>query len=112
MSLYYTKGTDYNHIAEGIVAIVESWAEAGDDTYLSALSFGMMPNPLMEMVEKAYIKKIYQREAARFGMTVEQLEANLQGQSQKQMTEAVNEFMKELSLAILNVASRKEILVV
>jgi len=112
MSLDYTKGTDYFRIAEGIIDILESWAASGDDTYLNALAFGMMPNPLMEMVEKAFTDKIYEREAARFGVSVEQLKTHLQGTKQAEMKAAVDEFMRELSITILNVAARKDILLV
>lgn len=110
--IQYTKGTDYTQIAEGIVAILESQAESGDDTYLTALAFGMMPGPIMDMAEKAFRDRIYQREAAHFGLTAEHLKDILQGSQQKEMEAAVNEFMQELSVAILAVASRKEILVV
>lgn len=97
---------NYKAIAEGIFKMLEDMASKGDESYLTALAFGMMPAPLMQMAEKHFVEKLAEP-AVKIGCPKE-----LAIKAVRNNKAEIKEFNHSLTLAILNVAKENKNLVV
>ena len=96
---------DYKAIAKGIFSILQDMAEKGDESYLTALAFGMMPAPLMEMAEKQLVEKLA-APSIRYGFPKEMAIKAVKEEN------CVKEFGRKLAVALLGVAKENNNLVV
>lgn len=94
---------DYDAIARGIYKMIP-------ENYKAALAFGMCPAPFMELAEKEFKRKIVVSSMKRTGQTINEKEIEF-GISLLNK-DLVNEFNKELALALLREAKRNNALVV
>ena len=97
---------NYKAIAQGIFEMLKDMADKGDESYLTALAFGMMPAPLMEMAEKSFVEKLAEP-AIEIGCP-----RNTAIQAVKDSKKEIKEFNCNLTLAILEVAKENKNLVV
>lgn len=97
---------DYKAIAQGIYDMLVDMANKGDESYLTALAFGMMPAPLMEQAERAFVSKLAEPAIA-IGCPRDMAERAV-----KDSKTEIAEFMHKLTLAILQVAKENHNLVV
>lgn len=97
---------NYKAIAQGIFEMLKDMANQGDESYLTALAFGMMPAPLMTMAEKAFVEKLAEP-AIKIGCPPKTAVKAIR-ESKKEIAE----FNHRLTLAILDVAKENKNLVV
>jgi len=98
---------DYEPIAKGIFAMLVDMSNKGDESYLTALAFGMLPAPLMDMAENQFIEKIAEP-SIKLGFGKDAVIRTIK----KTERDTINKFMKGLSVAILKVAKENNNLVV
>ena len=97
---------NYKAIAEGIYSMLCDMAKKGDESYLTALAFGMLPAPLMEMAEKEFVRKLAEP-AIKIGCP-----EDLAKKAVRDSKVEVKEFNHQLSLALLKTAKEHNNLVV
>jgi hypothetical protein len=97
---------NYQAIAQGIYAMLKDMADKGDESYITALAFGMLPAPLMQMAEKEFVRKLAEP-AIKIGCPTD-----LAQKAVRDSKKEVIEFNHQLSLALLRVAKENNNLVV
>ena len=103
---------DYKKIAKGIYEILLDMESKGDDTYLGALAFGMLPAPIMQMAEDQFLDKLAGENLQRQGYTAIG-EPHLFTESKRVIKiKHASEFNHQLGLALYRVASDVGLMVV
>jgi hypothetical protein len=97
---------NYKAIAEGMFRILQDMAEKGDDSYITALAFGMLPAPLMQMAEDNFVEKLAQP-AIDIGCSKDRAIKAVRDHKVE-----VREFNHSLAVALLSVAKANNNLVV
>lgn len=98
---------DYKAIAEGIFGFLQDAAEKGDESYLAALAFGMLPAPFMNMAENSFIEKLAEP-SVKLGLPLQSVIKTIK----KDHKDTISEFNHQLSLELLRVAKKNNNLVV
>jgi hypothetical protein len=98
---------DYEPIAQGIYQMLLDMESKGDDTYLSALAFGMLPAPLMEMAENSFVDKMCQKTIE---LGIPKNRATKVFRESQEGKDLIHNFVHGLSCALLHVAKENNIL--
>lgn len=94
---------DTKAIADGLYQII---TEQGDE---AIVAFGMLPAPIMRMAEDMIRSKVIEIAAQQQGVTIEEIKPHIDKQVVDRL---VSKAMKEISVGILNAASRAKKLLV
>ena len=103
---------DYEKLAKGIYEILLDMESKGDDTYLCALAFGMLPAPIMQIAEDQFIEKLASENVQRYGTTVIEDPGLFAGSKREIKAKHASEFNHGLACALLRVASDVGLMVV
>ncbi len=99
---------DYEKIAQGIYTMLQDAEMKGDESYITALAFGMLPAPFMTMSEKAFIDKLARTYESKWGVPL-----NRAAEAVKEdYKDEIREYNHKLALALFNVAKANNMLVV
>jgi hypothetical protein len=107
MTKYRTFTGDLGAIARGIIDLMGSLP---DESYINALTLGMLPAPLMEQAEKSFREKIARETLAQYAIPQEDELVARWAACVKD--ECIREFNHELACAVLAEAKTRHILCV
>jgi hypothetical protein len=107
---------DYDKIVDGLVEIIDNLC-AHDDNYAAALSYGMLPAPIMDILDKAFRDKLFAMFQQQQGFSVQEGNTHFKEifkieEYYKIPQETIREFSHEVCVRLLRHYSKKGVIIV